>query len=344
MSAEPVTAPDALAPAQEAAQELGHKVFAGNLAYATTDEGLKAFFAPVAGDIISVQVIQRGTRSAGYGFVSLSSTTAVEVAVSELNKKELDGRTVIIEAAKPAEDKDKERAEKRSKKRAGRRGGKAPLGEVTEAEANGEVSEKPAEPTAQAGEEKPKKTKKVRKPRPKKVTATDDSNASAPTPAATETPAPAAESETAAKKSAKRTRAPKPPRPEGEAPTGEPSKSVVFVANLAFNVDDAALAELFTSAGINVVSARVVRRRFGQPRRSKGYGFVDVGNEEQQKKAVQLFEGKEVAGREIAVKIAVSAPPADSEDGAAVPLTEEALAKKAEAERGGTPEATVLAH
>jgi len=343
MSAEPVSAPDALAPAQEAAQELGHKVFAGNLAYATTDEGLKAFFAPVAGDILSVQVIQRGTRSAGYGFVSLSSTTAVEKAVSELNKKELDGRTVIIEAAKPAEDKDKERAEKRSKKRAGRRGSKAPLGEVTEAEADGEVAEKPAEPATQNGEEKAKKAKKARKPRPKKATtATGDTSASTPAPATTETPAPAAESETAAKKPSKRTRAPKPSRAEGEAPTGEPSKSVVFVANLAFNVDDAALAELFTSAGINVISARVVRRRFGQPRRSKGYGFVDVGNEEQQKKAVQLFEGKEVAGREIAVKIAVSTPPADSEDGTGAPADE--AARKAEAGRDATPEATVLAH
>ncbi|KAF9520389.1 hypothetical protein BS47DRAFT_1481513 [Hydnum rufescens UP504] len=324
MSAEPVSAPDALAPAQEAAQELGHKVFAGNLAYATTDEGLRAFFALVAGDILSVQVIQRGTRSAGYGFVSLSSKTAVDKAVSELNKKELDGRTVIIEAAKPAEDKDKERAEKRSKKRAGRRGSKAPLGEVTEAEANGEVPEKPVEPAASTEEEKPKKAKKTRKPRPKKAATNGEANASTPAPSET------------AKKPAKRPRAPKPPRPEGEAPTGEPSKSVVFVANLAFNVDDAALAELFTSAGINVVSARVVRRRFGQPRRSKGYGFVDVGNEEQQKKAVQLFEGKELAGREIAVKIAVSAPPADSEGVTGAPLTEEALAKKAEAEGGPT--------
>jgi len=343
MSAEPVSAPDALAPAQEAAQELGHKVFAGNLAYATTDEGLRAFFALVAGDILSVQVIQRGTRSAGYGFVSLSSKTAVDKAVSELNKKELDGRTVIIEAAKPAEDKDKERAEKRSKKRAGRRGSKAPLGEVTEAEANGEVPEKLAEPAASTEEEKPKKARKTRKPRPKKAT-NGEANASTPAPVVTEEPAPAAESETASKKPARRPRAPKPPRPEGEAPTGEPSKSVVFVANLAFNVDDAALAELFTSAGINVVSARVVRRRFGQPRRSKGYGFVDVGNEEQQKKAVQIFEGKELAGREIAVKIAVSAPPADSEGVTGAPLTEEALAKKAEAEGGPAPEIGALAH
>jgi RNA recognition motif-containing protein len=97
---------------------------------------------------------------------------------------------------------------------------------------------------------------------------------------------------------------------------------VLFVANLAFNVDDAALAELFTSAGIDVVSARVVRRRFGRPRRSKGYGFVDVGTEEQQKNALEAFAGKEVHGREIAVKVAVSSPTANgntSDGGAATP-------------------------
>lgn len=89
---------------------------------------------------------------------------------------------------------------------------------------------------------------------------------------------------------------------------------MLFVANLGFSVDDAALSELFTTAGINVVSARVVRRRWGQPRRSKGYGFVDVGSEEQQTKAIELLQGKEVGGREIAVKVAVNAQIKEAEE------------------------------
>jgi RNA recognition motif-containing protein len=93
----------------------------------------------------------------------------------------------------------------------------------------------------------------------------------------------------------------------GEEPTGEPSKSVLFVANLGFNIDDDALAALFTEAGINVLSARIVRRQYGRPRRSKGYGFVDVGDEAEQKKAIEALEGKDVSGRPIAVKIAVNA-------------------------------------
>lgn len=80
---------------------------------------------------------------------------------------------------------------------------------------------------------------------------------------------------------------------------------MLFVANLGFTVDDTALSTLFTEAGINVVSARVVRRRWGQPRRSKGYGFVDVGSEEEQQKAIEKLQGTEVGGREIVLKIAV---------------------------------------
>lgn len=83
---------------------------------------------------------------------------------------------------------------------------------------------------------------------------------------------------------------------------------MLFVANLGFNIDDAGLAALFTDAGIAVTSARIVRRRWGQPRKSKGYGFVDVGGEEEQKKAIAALEGKDVGGRTIAVKIAVNAP------------------------------------
>jgi len=80
---------------------------------------------------------------------------------------------------------------------------------------------------------------------------------------------------------------------------------MLFIANLGFTVDDTTLSTLFTEAGITVVSARVIRRRWGQPRRSKGYGFVDVGSEEQQQKALETLQGKEVGGREIVLKIAV---------------------------------------
>ena len=104
---------------------------------------------------------------------------------------------------------------------------------------------------------------------------------------------------------------------------------MLFVANLGFSIDDVALAALFTEAGINVLSARIVRRQYGRPRRSKGYGFVDVGDESEQRKAIEVLEGKEVGGRPIAVKIAVNAQAREAKVDA---VTEE-----------GTPEVAIVA-
>lgn len=109
---------------------------------------------------LNAHVILRGTRSAGYGFVALATADAAQKAVEVLDKKELDGRQVIVEIAKPSDQKDKEKKEKKSKRRPGRRGGKAVPGEVSEAEANGDVP-KAADPNAESGEvAKPKKKKK----------------------------------------------------------------------------------------------------------------------------------------------------------------------------------------
>ncbi|KAJ7638659.1 RNA-binding domain-containing protein [Roridomyces roridus] len=311
---------------QEKVQVPGFKVFAGNLAYTTSDEGLKTFFAPVESDVLSVQVIQRGTRSAGYGFVALATAEAAQKAVELLDKKELDGRQVIVEVAKPSEQKDQEKKEKKAKRKTGRRGSKAVPGEVSEAEANGDAPKAEPDAAPESGEAaKPKKKKKKAARKPK---AKDEEGA----PAAAEGEVAAAPADDAAPKKAPRARKPKAPRvarPAGEDPVGEQSKTMLFVANLGFNIDDAGLSALFTDAGIAVASARIVRRRWGQPRKSKGYGFVDVGGEEEQKKAIEALQGKELGGRAIAVKIAVNSPRDDedaAEDAAAAPAATEAAA------------------
>jgi RNA recognition motif-containing protein len=312
----------------------GFKVFAGNLAYSTTDEGLKAFFEPVASDILSAQVILRGTRSAGYGFVALATIEAAQKAVELLDKKDLDGRQVIVEVAKPSEQKDKEKKEKKAKRRPGRRGGKAVPGEVSEAEANGEPAKADDAVAAALGSDeaaKPKKKKKktIRKPRSKTEGEAPNGTATAP---AGESDAAVTDGTTKKAPRVRKPRAPRPARPAGEDPVGEPSKTMLFVANLGFNVDDAGLAALFTDAGIQVNSARIVLRRWGRPRKSKGYGFVDVGNEEEQNKAIAALEGKEIGGRAIAVKVAVNAP--REEDNAipeAKPQTEAAAPASVEA-------------
>lgn len=90
---------------------------------------------------LSVQVIYRGQRSAGYGFVTVSTLAAAEKAVADLNKQELDGRGVLVEIARPHEDRPERPRKSFSKKKVGgRRGSRAVPGEVTEAEADGEYA------------------------------------------------------------------------------------------------------------------------------------------------------------------------------------------------------------
>lgn len=90
----------------------------------------------------------------------MSTEDAAQRAVDELNKTDLQGRPVVVEIARPADQKPKERAEKNAKRRPGRRGSKAVPGEVTEEEANGLVEKAPDVPAQDAQTEKPKKKKK----------------------------------------------------------------------------------------------------------------------------------------------------------------------------------------
>src|ERR1700761_19907 len=45
-----------------------------------------------------------------------------------------------------------------------------------------------------------------------------------------------------------------------------------------------------------------------EPRKGRGFGFVTLASEEQQQKAVNEMNGKEIEGREIAVKVAIDSP------------------------------------
>lgn len=62
-----------------------------------------------------------------------------------------------------------------------------------------------------------------------------------------------------------------------------------------------------------------------EPRKGRGFGFVSLGSEELQQKAVSEMHGKEVEGREIAVKVAIDSPgkeDIDPEAAGTAPLTE----------------------
>ncbi|HUC87353.1 MAG TPA: RNA-binding protein [Candidatus Saccharimonadales bacterium] len=78
------------------------KLFVGSLAYSVTDETLRTAFEE-AGTVESAKVItDRETgRSRGFGFVEMTSDEEAQNAVKLLNEKELDGRRIIVNEARP---------------------------------------------------------------------------------------------------------------------------------------------------------------------------------------------------------------------------------------------------
>ena len=79
-------------------------LFAGNLSYETTEQDLREAFESY-GDVTSAAVIaDRETgRSRGFGFVEMSDDTAARAAIEGLNNKDLNGRTLNVNEAKPRE-------------------------------------------------------------------------------------------------------------------------------------------------------------------------------------------------------------------------------------------------
>ncbi len=82
----------------------------------------------------------------------------------------------------------------------------------------------------------------------------------------------------------------------------------LYVGNLDYSVTDDQLGEHFAQAG-KVVSATVITDKYSG--RSKGFGFVEMGSEEEAKKAIEMFNGKDFGGRNIVVNEARPREPRD---------------------------------
>ena len=84
---------------------MGRKLYVGNLSYGTTDSTLEQLFAEY-GTVQSAQVIvDRDTgRSKGFGFVEMGSDQEAQAAIKGLSEKEVDGRRLTVNEAKPRED------------------------------------------------------------------------------------------------------------------------------------------------------------------------------------------------------------------------------------------------
>ena len=86
-------------------QEENKRLFVGSLSYNTTDASLAEAFAQ-AGTVESAKVItdRDSGRSKGFGFVEMSTVEEAKAAIDMFAGKELDGRTLTVNFAKPMTD------------------------------------------------------------------------------------------------------------------------------------------------------------------------------------------------------------------------------------------------
>ncbi|KAK1814320.1 hypothetical protein LTR12_011291 [Friedmanniomyces endolithicus] len=287
----------------------GRRLYIGNLAYATTEGELKDFFKDYL-----VYVLARYAES--YAFVDVSTPSEAERAINELNGKNILDRKVSVQlarkpepagaaaeggAAEGEEGQQRRRSSTRGRGRgrSGRtRGGRGARGGRKEGEQNGEVAEG-GEATAKDG---PTNVPGQAAP----LTSTTNEAESA---------APNADDKAA--------NARQPRKQRGPPEDGVPSKTKIMVANLPYDLREEKLLELF--ADYSPTQAKIALRPIpkfmirklqarNEPRKGRGFGFVTLTSEELQQKACEEMNGKEIEGREIAVKVAIDSPGKEDED------------------------------
>ncbi len=85
---------------------MGTKLFVGSLSWGTTSEALREAFEK-AGTVSDAVVItdRMSGRSKGFGFVEMSTPEEAQAAIEMWHEKELDGRKIIVNEARPKEEK-----------------------------------------------------------------------------------------------------------------------------------------------------------------------------------------------------------------------------------------------
>jgi len=266
----------------------GRRLYIGNLAYATTEAELKQFFDGYDVESTSIPVNPRTNRPVGYAFVDLKTPEEAEKAIENLSGQDILERKVSVQLARkpdqtaPGEGageggEDRKRSAGRGRGGRGRgRGGRTRGGARAGDDAPTDLAENPlplTDVTAEANK------------------ATDSADS--------------------------KSRVPRPPKQRGPPEDGIPSTTKVMVANLPYDLSEEKLKELF--AAYEPSSAKIALRpipRFmvkklqarNEPRKGRGFGFVTLGSEDLQKKAVEEMNGKQIEGREIAVKVAIDSP------------------------------------
>ena len=84
---------------------MGNKLYVGNLAYSVRDESLQEAFGQF-GTVTSAKVMMdRETgRSKGFGFVEMGSDAEAQAAINGMNGQALEGRAIVVNEARPREE------------------------------------------------------------------------------------------------------------------------------------------------------------------------------------------------------------------------------------------------
>ena len=80
-------------------------IYVGNLSYQTTEDELRDLFAEF-GDVVSAKlIVDKFTgQSKGFGFVEMSNNSEAQKAMDELNGRDVNGRNVTVNQARPRQD------------------------------------------------------------------------------------------------------------------------------------------------------------------------------------------------------------------------------------------------
>jgi RNA recognition motif-containing protein len=319
---------DAAAPANQAeldkhaaAAAESRRLYIGNLNYVTTEGELKDFFKGYLVESTTIPMNPRTNRAVGYAFVDLSTPSEAERAITELSGKEILERKVSVQLARKPEAKTgatsgesgAEGSGGEGKKRGGTRGGRGGRGRGStrggarggrrrgRRDENGNFEGEESGPTNVPGQVLP-------------LTGTTQEGLAAE---------PGEPGSTTIDTRPPRTpRQPREKKQRGPPENGIPSTTKVMVANLPYDLSEEKLKELFLP--YNPVQAKIALRPIrpfmirklearGEARKGRGFGFVTLESEEMQQKAVNEMNGKDIEGREIAVKVAIDSPGKEDE-------------------------------
>jgi len=234
------------------------KVFVGNLAFQTKEPDLAQVFSK-AGKVISANIITRGSRSLGYGFVEMDSEEDANKAVQLMNKQVLDGRPINVEVAKPRDETQDNQPQSSGFRGRGRGRGRGGF------RGRGGGRGRGFRGGARGGYRRRFRGNNFGYDR-------RDSGAK-----------------------------------EIQPDNRTPSKTTLFVANLPFKLDDASFAKFVSDQALKFKNAHVVTNQ--RTNRSKGFGFIEFENEQDQLKALNTLNKKVVEERELVVKIALTENP-----------------------------------